>query len=157
MKFYSIKRHLGGLNDYLLIPPNGLHTLMNTEATALYAFSYGQPRIMWWDVFPFITYIKAGAQIGSTLRSKDTCPRVLYCKDPIPATWNGSGMILSLEIPKASNVGRGKMLVDAPMSTKAHLIRDAPNKAVRYKGLSPSTTRLARSLLENVTKSFASW
>ena len=64
-------------------------------------------------------------------------------------------MILSLEIPKASNVGRGKMLVDALVSTKALLIRDAPKKAVKYKDLSPSTTRLARSLLEKVIESFA--
>ena len=64
-------------------------------------------------------------------------------------------MILSLEMPKAINVGRGGMLVDAPMSTKALLIRDAPKKAVKYKDLSPSTTRLAKSLLENVIESFA--
>ena len=48
------------------------------------------------------------------------------------------------------------MLVDALMSTKALLIRDAPKKAVRYKGLSPSTTWLAKSLLEKVIESFAS-
>ena len=59
-------------------------------------------------------------------------------------------------MPKASNVGRGRMLVDASMSTKALLIRDAFKKAVRYRGLSPSTTRLARSLLEKVIESFAS-
>ena len=57
---------------------------------------------------------------------------------------------------KASNGGRGRMLVDALVSTKALLIRDAPKKAVRYKGLSPSTTWLAKSLLEKVIESFAS-
>ena len=59
-------------------------------------------------------------------------------------------------MPKASNVGRGRILVDASISTKAILIQDAPKKAVRYKVLSPSTTQLARSLLEKVTESFAS-
>ena len=84
--------------------------------------------------------MRVGARIGPTLRSKDTCPRVLYCKAPIPATCSGFGMILSLGIPKASNVGRGRILVDAQVSTKALLNRDAPKKAVRYKGLLPSTT-----------------
>ena len=93
---------------------------------------------------------------GLTLRSKDTCPRVLYCKAPIPATCIGSRIILSLGIPKASKVGKGKILVDALVSTNALLIWDAPEKEVTYEGLLPSTTQLIRSLLEKVTESFAS-
>ena len=46
--------------------------------------------------------------------------------------------------------------MDALVSTNALLIRDAPKKAVTYKGLSPSIARLIRYLLENVTESFAS-
>ena len=66
--------------------------------------------------------MKVGARIGPTLRSIDTCPRVLCCKVPIPATYSGFGIILSLEIPKALNVGKGRILVDAPMSINALLI-----------------------------------
>ena len=43
--------------------------------------------------------MRVGARIGLTLRSRDTWPRVHCCRDPIPATWSGSGIILSLEIP----------------------------------------------------------
>ena len=47
--------------------------------------------------------------------------------------------------------------MDALVSTNSLLIQDAPKKAVTCKGLSPLTTRLTRSLLENVIESFASW
>ena len=62
------------------------------------------------------------ALIYPTLKSKDTCPNVHYCNDPIPAICSGSQMILSHGMPKASNVKKGKMLVEALVSTKAFLI-----------------------------------
>ena len=65
-------------------------------------------------------------------------------------------MILYLGMPKASNVKRGRMLVEAPLSTKALLIWEALRKVVTYKGLSPSTTLLAKSLVEKVTDSLIS-
>ena len=48
------------------------------------------------------------------------------------------------------------MLVEALVSTKALLIWEVPKKVVTYKGLSLSTTQLAKSLEENVTDSLVS-
>ena len=53
----------------------------------------------------------------------------------------------------ASNVERGKMLEETLVSTKTLLIWEAHKKAITYKGLSPSTNRLAKSLVEKVIDS----
>ena len=53
----------------------------------------------------------------------------------------------------ASNIEKGKMLVQKLVSTKALLIWEAHKKPVTYKGLSPSTTQLAKSLAKKVTNS----
>ena len=119
-------------------------------------FNQGRPRITWYEVSPSLTCIRVLALMGPTLKSKDTCPRVHCCNDPILATLSGSQMILSRGMPKASNVRRGRMLVKALVSTKALLIWEAPKKVVTYKGLSLSISRLAKSLEENVTDSLVS-
>ena len=103
------------------------------EATALCALSQGQPRITWYKVSPFITCIRVHALIGPNVKSKDTCPRVCCCNDPIPATWSGPRIILSRGMLKASNVEGGRMLVEASVFTKALLIWEAPRKVVTYK------------------------
>ena len=65
-------------------------------------------------------------------------------------------MILSCGIPKASNARRGKILVEAPVSIKAHFISETPKKAVTYKGFSPSIAQLAKSIKEKVIDSLVS-
>ena len=54
-------------------------------------------------------------------------------------------------------IWRDKILVEASVSTKVLLIWEALKKVVTYKGLSPSTTRLAKSLAKKVTDSLVSW
>ena len=66
-------------------------------------------------------------------------------------------MIISHVMPKASTDGKGKMLVEAPVSIKVLLIWEAPKKVVTYKSLSPTTTQLAKFLAEKVTDSLVSW
>ena len=105
---------------------------------------------------PFYHMHKSRCPNWPNLKVQRYMPKGICCKALIPATCIGFGIILFLEIPKATKVGRGRILVDAPVSTGALLIRDAPVKAVTYKGLSSSTTRLTRSLLEKVSESFAS-
>ena len=121
MEFHLVIRHFGGLNGH-------------RPAMALCVLSQGRPKITWYEVSPSITCIKVCALIGPTLKSKDTCPKVHCCNDPIPATLSGSRMILSHGMLKASNVGRGKILVEALVSTKALLIYKASKNAVTYKG-----------------------
>ena len=116
-----------------------------------------QPKITWYEVSPSITCMRVCALIGSTLKSKDTCPRVHCCNDLIPTTWSGSRMILSHRMPKASNVEKGKILVEVLVSTEALIIWEAPKRVVTYKGLSPSTTQLDKSMADKVTDSLVSW
>lgn len=60
--------------------------------------------MIWYEVSLAITCIRVHAMIGPSLKFKDTCPKVHYYNVPIPDTCNGSWMILSHKIPKASSV-----------------------------------------------------
>ena len=144
MELCLVIGHPRGLNGHRSTSPNSLHALMIHASHCLCVLSQGRPKITWYEISPSITCMRVHALMGPTLKSKYACPRVHCYNDPIPTTWSGSWLILSRGMPKASNVKRGKMLVKALVSIKALLIWETPRKAVTYKGLSPSTARLAK-------------
>ena len=78
--------------------------------------------MIWYEVSPSITCKRVRVLISPTFKSKDTCPKVYCCDAPLLDTWSSSQMIFSDKIPKASSIGKGKILVEALVSTKALLI-----------------------------------
>ena len=121
---------------------------------ALCILSQWRPKITWYKVSPSIKCIRVRALLDPTLKSKDTCLKVNYYNNPILAQ-----VILSCGMPLSNDsfLWRDEILVEASVSTKVLLIWKALKKVVTYKGLSPSTTRLTKSLTKKATYSLVSW